>query len=97
MFEEARESVLHVHDRDLKRWTLLKAAEDSSFLFEASEHWLRVFKHRHRICSRKIRKLVTRHHAEDTDAVIESADSFIRDAKQQMQNFAHEDILNTNQ
>ncbi|CAF1607405.1 unnamed protein product, partial [Rotaria sp. Silwood1] len=94
---KARENILPVHDRDLKRWALLKATEDSSFLFEASEHWLRVFKHRHRICSRKITKLVTRHHAEDTDAIIESADSFVRAVKQQMQNYAHEDILYTNQ
>ncbi|CAF4688023.1 unnamed protein product, partial [Rotaria sp. Silwood2] len=86
-----------VHDRDLKRWALQKAAEDSSLIFEASEYWLRVFKHRHRICSRKITKLVTRHHAEDTDAIIESADSFVRDAKRQMQNYTHEEILNTDQ
>ncbi|CAF3819966.1 unnamed protein product, partial [Rotaria sp. Silwood1] len=97
MFEEARENVLPVHDRDLKRWALQKAAEDPSLVFEASEHWLRVFKYRHRICSRKITKLVTRHHAEDTDAIIESADSFVRDAKRQMQNYAHEEILNTDQ
>lgn len=97
MFEEARDKVLPVHDRDLQRWALRKAAEDSSLIFEASEHWLRVFKHRHRICSRKITKVVTRHHAEDTDAIIESADSFVRDVKQQMQNYAPEEILNTDQ
>jgi hypothetical protein len=97
MFEEARENVLLVHDRDLKRWVLQKAAEDSSRVFEASEHWLRVFKYRHHICSTKITKLVTRHHADDTDAIIESADSFVRDAKQQMQNYVHEEILNTDQ
>jgi hypothetical protein len=57
-FEEARNRVLPVHDRDLKRWALQKAAEDSVLNFQASEHWLRVFKHRHRICSRKITKLV---------------------------------------
>ena len=97
MFEEARDNVLPVHDRDLKRWALQKAAEDSSLISEASEHWLRVFKHHHRICSRKVTKLVTRHHAEDTDAIIESADSFVRDAKLQMLNYAHEEILNTDQ
>lgn len=97
MFEEARDNVLPVHDRDLKRWALQKAAEDPILSFEASEHWLRVFKHRHRICSRKITKVVTRHHAEDASAIIESADSFVRDAKRQMQNYAHEEILNTDQ
>ncbi|CAF2859243.1 unnamed protein product [Rotaria sp. Silwood2] len=97
VFEEARENVLPVHDRDLKRWALQKAADDPSLVFKASEHWLRVFKYRYLICSRKITKLVTRHHAEDTDAIIESADSFVRDVKRQMQNYAHEEILNTDQ
>lgn len=59
-FEEARNRVLSVHDHDLRRWALQKAAEDSVLNFQASEHWLRAFKHRHRICSRKITKLVTR-------------------------------------
>ena len=97
MFEEARENVLSVHDTDLKRWALQKAAEDPSFVFEASEHWLRVFKYRHHICFRKITKLVTHHHAEDTATIIESTDSFVRDAKRLMQNYAHEEILNTDQ
>ena len=92
MFEEARDNVLPVHNRDLKRWALQKAAEDSSLTFEASEHWLRLFKHQHRICSRKITKLVTRHHVEDTEAIIKCGDSFVRDAKQQMQNYAYEEI-----
>lgn len=97
MFEEARENVLPVHDRDLKRWALQKANEYSNFIFEASNGWLQLFKHRHHICSRKITKLVTRHHTEDANAIIESADLFVRDTKRQMQNYAHEEILNTDQ
>ncbi|CAF2069214.1 unnamed protein product [Rotaria magnacalcarata] len=97
MFEEARENVLPVHDNDLKRWAVQKAAENSNLIFEASEHWLSVFKHRHRICSRKITQLVIRHHAENTNAIIESADSFVRDAKREMQNYACEVALNTDQ
>jgi len=53
-FEEARDAALSIHDRDLKRWTLQKAVADSIPMFEASEYWLRVFKHRHRICSRSL-------------------------------------------
>ena len=81
MFEEARENILPVHDRDLKRWALQKAAEYSSLISETSDHWLQIFKHRHHICFRKIAKLVTRHHAEDTNAISEPADLFVRDAK----------------
>lgn len=96
-FEEARDNVLSVHDRDLKRWALQKAAEEPGLTFEASEHWLRIFKHRHRICSRKITKLVTRHHVDDADAIIASADSFVAEVKRQMGNYAPEEILNTDQ
>ena len=60
-------------------------------------HWLQVFKQRHRICSRKVTKVVTRHHAEDTDAIIESANSFVRETKRKMQNYAPEEILNIDQ
>ncbi|CAM4845338.1 unnamed protein product, partial [Rotaria magnacalcarata] len=44
---------------------------------------------------RKITKLVARHHAEDTNAIIESTYSFVRDAKREMQNYACEEVLNT--
>ena len=38
---------------------------------------------------------MTHHHAEDTATIIESTDSFVRDAKRLVQNYAHEEILNT--
>ena len=44
---------------------------------------------------KKITKLITRDHAEDTNAIIEFADLFVRDVKRQMQNYAHEEISNT--
>ena len=40
---------------------------------------------------------MTHHHAEDTSTIIKSTDSFVRDAKRLMQNYAHEEILNTDQ
>ena len=75
-FEEARDAVLPVHHRDLKRGVLEKATEDSVLTFEASEYWLPTFKDRHRICYRKITKVVTHHYAENSDAFIASADFF---------------------
>ncbi|CAF3157962.1 unnamed protein product [Rotaria sp. Silwood2] len=96
-FEEARERVLSLHDRGLKRWILQKAAEESILNFEASKHWLQVFKHRHRICSRKITKPVTRHHADDTRAINVSVDSFVADVKREMSHYKPEEILNTDQ
>ena len=49
-FEEARNALLSLQDRDLKRWTLQKITQSSVLKFEASEYWLRIFKDRHRIC-----------------------------------------------
>ncbi len=40
---------------------------------------------------------MTRHHTDDADAIIESADSFVADVKRQMENYAAEEILNTDQ
>ena len=96
-FEEARENVLSVHDHDLKRWALQKAAEDSVLDFKASKHWLDTFKHRHKICSRKITKIVTRHQIADSDAINASADSFVAKVKREMSHYTPEEILNTDQ
>ena len=92
-FEEARENVLSVHDHDLKRWAL----EDSVLDFKASKHWLDTFNHRHKICSRKITKIVTRHQMADSDAINASADSFVAKVKREMSHYTPEEILNTDQ
>ena len=96
-YEEARENVLSVHDHDLKRWALQKAADDSVLDFKASKHWLDTFKHRHKICSRKITKIVTRHQMVDSDAINASADSFVAKVKREMSHYTPEEILNTDQ
>ena len=96
-FEEARENVLSVHDHDLRRWALQKSADYSILNFEASKHWLQIFKHRHNICSRKITKIVTRHYMADSDTINASADSFIADVKREMSHCTPEEIINTDQ
>ena len=45
----------------------------------------------------KITKLVTRHHADDADAIIEFGDSCGAAVKRQMENDVLEEILNTDQ
>ena len=49
-FEEIRDALLSLQDRDLKRWPLQKVTQASVLKLEASEYWLRIFKDRHRIC-----------------------------------------------
>ena len=57
-FEQARESLLPVHDIDLHRWSLQQAAQESLHDFVASEKWLFNFKVQHNICSGKVTKVI---------------------------------------
>lgn len=93
--EEARERVLSAHDHDLRWWALQKAAKDPFLNFQASEHWLRVFKHCHRICPRKITKLVIHHQVDNSAAITVFVNSFLVDVKHEMNLYAPEQILNT--
>ena len=59
-FNEAKLKKLSVYDRDIRRWALLKAQAVNLIGFKASEKWLREFKSKHRIVSRKITKFVSK-------------------------------------
>ncbi|CAF3324932.1 unnamed protein product [Rotaria socialis] len=54
IFVGAREKSLMVHDIDIKRWGLKAAKEIKLDEFSASDRWLRNFKGRHGIVSRRI-------------------------------------------
>jgi len=77
----ARESYIPVHDFDIKRLAIAKAREINLNGFTASHHWILNFKHLHHISSRKITKLVTRHHLEDRDKILNSAENFVTTVK----------------
>ncbi|CAF3591634.1 unnamed protein product [Rotaria sp. Silwood1] len=96
-FENARRQLLFVHDIDLRRWSLKKARELNLHDFEASDTWLLCFKHRHRISSRKITKLVTRKHIESTDEINQSADTFVLETNKLIENYNSSEVLNTDQ
>ena len=68
-FNDARDKLLSVHDIDLKRWALKKAKDLFDTTFTASNHWVRQFKIRHNIVSRKITKLVTKREIDDSDKI----------------------------
>ena len=76
-FNDAPDKLLSVHDIDLKRWALKKAKDLFDTTFTASYHWVRQFKIRHNIVSRKITKLVTKREIEDSDKLHQSADEFV--------------------
>ncbi|CAF2029929.1 unnamed protein product [Rotaria magnacalcarata] len=92
-FIRARESSLPVHDSDVRRLTFKKARTLNLNGFTASHHWILDFKHRHHISSRKI----TKHHVEDRDKILESADDFVKKVKDKLPNYTADHILNSDQ
>ncbi|CAF4196742.1 unnamed protein product, partial [Rotaria magnacalcarata] len=96
-FENARHKFLAVHDIDLRRWGLQKARELNLNSFEASEKWLLSFKHRHRICSRKVTQLVTKRHIETRQEIDEAATNFVSETLKFIEQYNPNEILNTDQ
>ncbi|CAF1461217.1 unnamed protein product [Adineta ricciae] len=97
MFERARQKALPVHDLDLRRWALKQAMDESLHNFAASKHWLCTFKHKHNIVSRKITKIVTKHHVEDEGTIRTSADQFVADVRRRLPQYQEHAVLNTDQ
>ena len=96
-FQSARRSLLAIHDIDLRRWALQKARELDLNNFEVSDKWLLTCKHRHRISSRKVTKLVTKKHIETRQEIEQSATNFVQETNKLIQKYNPNEILNTDQ
>lgn len=96
-FNEARSDFRPVHDTDLRRWGLFKAAEYEGLIFKGSKKWLASLKTRNGISSRKIQKLVSKRSVRDIDQITATAVSFRQQMKSLMPNFLASNILNTDQ
>lgn len=96
-FIRARESYIPVHDSDIKRLAIKKARTMNLNDFTASHHWVLEFKRRHRISSRKITKLVSKHHLEDRSEILKSAENFVKTVKEMISNYTEDHVLNTDQ
>lgn len=96
-FIRARECCLPIHDSDLRRLALKKAHGLNIVGFTASHHWILNFKRRHHISSRKVTKLVTKNHIEDRDRILKSAESFIKEVRNAIPDYAEDHILNSDQ
>ncbi|CAF3524562.1 unnamed protein product [Rotaria sp. Silwood2] len=93
----ARESYIPMHDFDIKRLAIKKAREINLNSFTASHHWILNFKHRHHISSRKITKLMTKHHLEDRNEILKSAENFVKTVNEMIPKYTEDHILNTDQ
>jgi hypothetical protein len=96
-FQNARQQLLSVHDIDLKRWGLKKAAELCDNTFVASDHWIYRFKKHHNIVSRKITKLVTKREIENKDMINRSAEDFVTNVQKILLKYHPNYVLNTDQ
>ena len=96
-FMRARKAYLPIHDSDVRRLAIKKAREVNLNDFVASHHWLINFKRRHHISSRKITKLVTKHHLEDHSEILKSAENFVKKVKDKIPKYVEDHIVNTDQ
>jgi hypothetical protein len=96
-FKAAKENKLIVHDNDLQRWETKKKLELNLESFKASKKWLWKFKSYHRIVSRKITRFVSSRHTKEKSEILATANLFVNSTKLFLQNFADDDVYNSDQ
>jgi hypothetical protein len=94
---EARERYLPIHDIDLQRWALKASRELGFDDFQASEFWIRTFKNRHKICSRKITNIITKREMLNSDEILKSEEDFIKLFNKLSPKYKEAKIFNTDQ
>lgn len=99
MFSEHRSEFKTVHDLDLRRWALQKAAEFPNIRknFKGSGVWVNEFKKKHRISSRKITKIVSKRQLINEDQVMSDAEAFRQNIRRIQNQYSLENIWNTDQ
>jgi len=82
-FKNSRENYLPVHDLDLKRWALKFAREEGlpTQVFSASDYWIKSFKKKYRISSRKITKFMSKAQFVNKEEIENNALEFILQTK----------------
>ncbi|CAF2120193.1 unnamed protein product [Rotaria magnacalcarata] len=96
-FIDARDNSLMVHDIDIQRWALKIAKEIKLDEFHASDGWLKNFKGRHGIVSRRVTNIVTKHEVANHALIEKSKEDFIKDFYVHSSHFNLSQILNTDQ
>jgi hypothetical protein len=98
-FNEARQMLLPIHDEDIKRWALdyARKLKLSTNEFKASDFWIRNFKKKSRISSRKITKFVTRSQFIDKEKIENDAVEFLLKSRDDFMNIPEHLIINSDQ
>jgi hypothetical protein len=95
----ARESILPIHDIDLKRWAL-EIANDiglSRQEFNASDTFIDSFKQKFKIVSRKVTKFVNRKDFISSDEIEDRANAFTLECREKCAEFERSKIFNFDQ
>uniref|UniRef100_A0AC34GJU6 HTH CENPB-type domain-containing protein n=1 Tax=Panagrolaimus sp. ES5 TaxID=591445 RepID=A0AC34GJU6_9BILA len=96
-FLDMRQKLSEVHDRDLTEAALKIAEEISLENFKASETWLRRFKKKYRIVSRKINAFVTLAQINNKPDLEKSIEEFRKEIKDVIHDVPLEWIFNADQ
>lgn len=98
-FVEKNSAGFIIHDRDLRRWALSinSSMEHSLAGFTASASWVRLFKRRYNIVSRKITKFISQKTIADKEKIKAAGDEFVANFRETMQNFLPTQIVNFDQ
>jgi hypothetical protein len=94
---EAREQYLPLYDIDIQLWAVKVTRELNLDDFQASKFWLRAFKKRHKICSRKITNIITKREILNSDEILKSEEDFIRLFNKLSPKYEEAKIFNTDQ
>lgn len=95
-FENARSSMIHVNEMDLRRWAMSKSRE-IDLKFKASPKWIMDFKVRNRIVGRKITKYLTMGEHQNLDRVENEACEFVQTLNENRVGIEEKNIYNLDQ
>ena len=95
--QSARQNMLPVHEEDLRRWALAKAAEIQCDQFTAGTHWIDNFKHRHGLVSRRVTKVWPKSKRAKVADIEEAANTFRNEVLSEMLNHSSNMIINIDQ
>uniref|UniRef100_A0A914DA33 HTH CENPB-type domain-containing protein n=1 Tax=Acrobeloides nanus TaxID=290746 RepID=A0A914DA33_9BILA len=88
-----------IHDKDLRRWAvdINRKLDNPLEGFKALEGWVKRFKRRHKIVSRKITKFVPKSEFNAKEDIESAAKSFVKEFKEIMNNFDSCEVFNCDQ
>jgi len=96
-FKTARDNNKTIHDANIRKWALKFARQVHDDTFRASSFWLRNFKIKYNIVSRKITKFVTKRYCKESADRAVTTTLFVGDVSALIETHGPEKVFNTDQ